>query len=325
MKRMTRLQEDILTDVLQSLRLQSALYCRALLRAPWGVSISRRKVASFHLVIGGSGWLTIEGIDTAVSLAEGDLLILPHGHAHTLTDHPGAPVTSIESLENLESLEPTEAPVARGTFSNGGSGTLTTLVCGRFTFEDLPAHPLSSALPAWLHLRSRGARSAPLLRAIVRLVQSEARESRLAGDMVIARLSEVLFIEAVRAHLAAASDGDVGWLGALKDPQIGQAMALIQRHAEDSWTVAALAERVGLSRSTFSAKFRQLVGEPPMRYVGRVRLARAATLLRAQAAPLKEVAAAVGYDSEVTLSKAFKRQYGMAPGVYRHTDRSPDD
>ncbi len=322
LKRLTRLQEDILTDVLQSLRLHSALYCRALLRAPWGVSISRRTVASFHLVIGGAGWLTVEGVDTAVSLTEGDLVILPHGHAHTLTDQPGTPATNIEDFEDFE---PVEASTTRGAVSSGGRGAVTTLVCGRFTFENLSTHPLSSMLPAWLHLRSRGARSAPLLRTIVRLVQTEARESRLAADMVITRLSEILFIEAVRAHLTSASDGDVGWLGALKDPQIGQAMALIQRHAEEPWTVEALADRVGLSRSAFSAKFSQLVGEPPMRYVGRVRLTRAAILLRTQAAPLREVAAAVGYDSDVTLSKAFKRQYGLAPGVYRRADRSSGD
>lgn len=318
MKPLTRLQRDVLGDVLISLHLRSSLYCRAIMRAPWGLSISRRAVASFHVVTAGTGWLSVEGADAPVLLSEGDLVILPHGHAHTLTDQPGTPVI------RLEDLEPADAAEVAGVFSGGGGGAVTTLVCGELRFEDYPTHPLFSILPPCMHLRSQHSRSAPPLRTLVRLVRTEASESRLAADMVITRLSEVLFIQAVRAQLDAMSDSAAGWLGALADPQIGQAMALIQRQPEEPWTVESLAGRVGLSRSAFSAKFRRLVGESPMQYITRVRLTRAATLLRTQAAPLTVVATAVGYDSDVAFSKAFKRTFGMAPGAYRRGRRSPD-
>jgi transcriptional regulator GlxA family with amidase domain len=125
----------------------------------------------------------------------------------------------------------------------------------------------------------------------------------------------------VRTYLISAGDGQVGWYNALKDPQIGQALALIQHQPGESWTVESLAHRVNLSRSAFSAKFKQLVGEPPMQYLTRVRFMKAAALLRTRPATLMEVALSVGYDSEVAFSKTFKRYFGMAPGAYRQARR----
>jgi AraC-like DNA-binding protein/mannose-6-phosphate isomerase-like protein (cupin superfamily) len=317
MEPLTHFQEDVLADILQSIHLHSTLYCRATMGAPWGLRVSRREVASFHIVTGGACWLTVEGRGKPVLLTEGDLVILPHGHAHTLADHPSTPVT------RLEDLVPTQPGEKDGVFSSGGRGAVTTLVCGGLQLEDHMINPLFSILPAFLHLRSQHGQSIPWLQAIVQLVKVEASGSRPAARAVITRLSEILFIQAVRAYISTVGDGNVGWLGALKDPQIGQALALIQRQPDESWTVESLASRVSLSRWAFSAKFKQLVGESPMQYTTRVRLTKAAALLRTNSPTLLEVAMSVGYDSEVAFSKAFKRYFGMAPGAYRQGRRLP--
>src|SRR5215472_12421557 len=138
MEPLTHLQEDVLADILHSLRLRSTLYCRAHMGAPWGLSVSGRDGASFHIVTGGTCWLTVEGRDKPMLLTEGDLVILPHGHAHTMTDHPQSPVTP------LEDLVPTHLVEGDGIFSHAGQGAVTTLVCGGFQLEDYPANPLYS-------------------------------------------------------------------------------------------------------------------------------------------------------------------------------------
>ena len=319
MEPLTRFQEDVLADILQSLRLQSALYCRAHLGAPWGFRVSRREVASFHIVTGGTCWLTVEGTDKPVLLAEGDLVILLHGHAHTMSDHPETPVTRLEDLVPRQPVE------TDGIFYSGGPGTATSLVCGSLQLEDDPTNPLFSILPPVLHTQTQLGQSPSWLGAIVQLVKAEASANELAAETVIRRLSEILFIQAVRRYLSTVDGGQTGWFNALKDPQIGQALALVQHQPVDPWTVESLASRVGLSRSAFSAKFKQLVGEPPMRYLTRVRLRKAATLLRMHPAPLLEAALSVGYDSEVAFSKAFRRYYGIAPGAYRQGRRSPTE
>jgi AraC-like DNA-binding protein/mannose-6-phosphate isomerase-like protein (cupin superfamily) len=316
MEPLTHFQEDVLADLLQSIHLKSTLYCRAKMSAPWGFRVSSREVASFHIVTGGTCWLTLEGIDKPVLLGEGDLVILPHGHAHTMTDHPDTPVT------RLEELVPTQPVERDGIFYSVGSGAVTTLVCGGLQLEDQMTNPLFSLLPTFIHIGNKRDQSNSWLSAIVKLVKVEASVNRPAAETVITRLSEILFIQAVRSCISATSDGNASWFGALKDPQVGQALVLLQRQPGEPWTVESLASRVGLSRSAFSARFKQLVGEPPMQYLTHVRLTKAAAALRTQPATLVEVALSIGYDSEVAFSKAFKRNYGMAPGAYRQGRRS---
>lgn len=316
---LTHFQEDVLADILQSIHLHSTLYCRAKMGAPWGFRVSQRAVASFHIVTGGTCWLTVEGVDKPVSLTEGDLVILPHGHGHTMTDSPETPVTK---LEDLIPRQPVEKDVV---FYSAGQGAVTTLVCGGLQLEDHTTNPLFSVLPPFLHIQSRRRESNPWLKAIVKLVKAEASANHLAAETVITRLSEILFIQAVRTYMSTVGNGGTGWFNALKDPQIGQALTLIQHQPEEPWTVESLACRVSLSRSAFSAKFKQLVGESPMQYVTRVRLTKAAALLRRDSATLVEVATSIGYDSEVAFSKAFRRYFGIAPGAYRQGRRLPQE
>jgi AraC family transcriptional regulator, alkane utilization regulator len=319
-ERLTHFQDDVLSDILQSIHLHSTLYCRATMSAPWGFRVSKRAVASFHIATGGTCWLTVEGIDTPpVLLNEGDLVILPHGHAHTMTDHPQTPVT------RLEELVPKPPAEKDGMVYRGGQGAVTALVCGGLQLEDHATNPLFSLLPPLLHMKSQHGQSHPWLEAIVQVVKAEASANRPAAKTVITRFSEILFLQAVRTYMSTVGDGKRGWFNALQDPQIGQALALIQHQPDEPWTVESLANHVSLSRSAFSAKFKQLVGQSPMQYVTRVRLTKAAALLRTNSATLVEVATSIGYDSEVAFSKAFRRYFGIAPGAYRQGKRPPTE
>jgi AraC-like DNA-binding protein len=153
--------------------------------------------------------------------------------------------------------------------------------------------------------------------ASVNVVKSGAGMNQPAAEIIITRLSEILFLQAVRSCINARSSADAGWFGALKDLEIDRALVLLQREPHEPWTVEMLAKHLNVSRSAFSARFKQLVGEPPMHYLTRLRLTKAAAVLRTQPATLFEVARSIGYDSEVAFSKAFKRYYGIEPGAYR--------
>src|SRR6266446_7757670 len=226
MEPLTRFQEDALDSLLQSIHLKSILYCRAKMRAPWGFRVSTREVASFHIVTEGACWLAVEGFDRPVLLGEGDLVILPHDHAHTMTDHPESPVTRLEDMVSKQ-------PVGEdGLYYSTGQGAVTTLVCGGLQFEDQVINPLFSLLPAYMHMRNQGEQSNAWLPAIVNVVKAEASVNRPAAETVITRLSEVLFIQAVRACIGAAGDGNASWFAALRDPQIGRALVLLQHQPD---------------------------------------------------------------------------------------------
>ena len=316
MELLTPFQEDVFDDILRSIHLQSALYCRAHLSAPWGLAVPHRQVAVFHIVTAGSCWLTVERTDEPVFLTAGDLIILPHGHAHVLTDQPTTPVTE---FEDFVSQHP---PDKYGRVYGDGRGAQSTLVCGEYRLEEYAINPLYTLLPTCLHASSRQRRANRWVKMIVQLVRAEAQEYQPGAEMLITRLSEILFLHVVRDYLSSLGDSQAGWFRALRDPQIGQALALIHQHPEERWTVESLAHRVGLSRSALSAKFTRLVGRPPLRYLTDVRLTKAAAQLRTQSATLVTTALSVGYDSEVAFSKAFKRHFGAAPGAYRR-ERHP--
>jgi len=199
----------------------------------------------------------------------------------------------------------------------GGEGAETQLVCGSFRLERADAHPLLEFLPPLLHLRPAENAAAEWMEATLRFLARETREARPGTETIVSRLTDVLFVQVLRAWIETAPEGRGGWLGALRDRQIGAALAHLHRSPDRGWTNASLAEAVGMSRSRFAARFTALVGEPPLTYLSRWRLETAAGLLGDGALGLAEVAARVGYESEAAFSKAFRRRFGTPPGAYR--------
>jgi AraC-like DNA-binding protein len=257
------------------------------------------------------GGVLLETADEARVLAPGELALVPHGTGHVLRSGPGVDAPDIRELECEQVTERYE--IRR----QGRDGPPTTLLCGAVRFGHPAAAALISALPQIVHLGAGTER----LQGTLALLAAEARESRLGGEAVITRLADILVIQAIRAWLESEPGARPGWLGALHDRYIAEAIAHIHSEPARDWTVASLASELAMSRSAFAARFTALVGEPVMAYVTRWRMQVAMAALREERTTIAELASRLGYRSEAAFARAFKRETGMAPGAVR---RMPD-
>lgn len=304
---------DVLADVLDTMRLSTHMHGRFELSAPWGVQFPRSPGAHIVLLARGSARLEVEGAEGVVTLSAGDLALLPHGGGHTLRDAEGSPVHIIGQGECQRAR-------GVGPIRLGGEGARTTLVAGSFRFGAAPSTLLFEGLPRLIHVTADDPVTAPSLAPAVQLLLAESASTRPGATVVMSRLADILFVQALRAHIAGGECREHG-LRALADPRIGKALALIHERPAEPWTVESLATAVALSRSGFAARFSELVGEPPLEYLARWRMTKAAQLLRESELPMGDVAAASGYLSEASFNRAFKRWGGSAPGAYRRDHR----
>lgn len=305
---------DVLTDVLQTVRVNAACYGRVELKAPWGVLVPSGEHALFHVVIEGSCWLEVAG-EEPMLLSAGDVVAVPQGSEHVLRDDPTTVPRPLQEM--FDCREPLSGQLLHAVPNEARS----VLVSGCLRFEDRHNNPLLSVLPRVVLVQGEHGRAVRWLETTLQFIACEAASDRPGAATVMNRLADILFIQLVRAYLAGSSESERGWLRALSEPQVGTALGLIHQNPEQSWTVAVLASKVGMSRSAFASRFTQLVGEPPLHYVTRWRMQKAAGMLRAGHATLAEIAERVGYESEAAFSKAFKRWAGAAPGAYRRAAR----
>jgi AraC-like DNA-binding protein len=303
---------DVLTEVLDSLRLKGRIFCRSEFSAPWAIAFTTGDFSHFHIIERGACWLRPGGDHEAIALEEGDLLLVTQGHEYQLSDEPATPPVPLERAAG--SFEWGLHAVLR----HGGGGDATSLLCGAFEFESPQARSFLRVLPDWIRVRKDAHRGNEWLDSTARFLTRETQEPEMGAAMIVTSLIDVLFVQAVRTWLKQQPPGTGGWLGALRDPSIGAALGLIHQAPEKQWTVPALSAAVGLSRSPFAAKFTALVGQSPMAYLKRWRLQLAATLLRQQAVALSNVAERVGYESTPAFSRAFTRLFGVSPGQYRY-------
>lgn len=302
---------DPISEYLRLIRIRSTVYCRSIMRAPWGFGVEAHGSPAFHVVTAGSCWLEVDGDPEQLLLDTGDLVILPAGPRHWLRDEPH---TMAPELEDILRDSP---PGERSRLRLGGNGRPAELLCGGFTLEGGNAHPVLRALPAAVRIRGVGGRPVSWLAATLDLLNAEAASDAPGSEEVASRLADALLTQALRVALAELQSTDAVCVRALRDPQIAAAIGLVHRQRDRAWTVGEVACEVGLSRSAFAARFRHLVGESPKRYITRTRLAHAAALLRNAEVPIAEIAARAGYASEFSFGKAFKRTFGIAPGAYR--------
>ncbi len=318
--------EDVLTDVLNTLRVDQAKYGRFEPRAAWKVGIAASEAVCFYAVLAGSCVLEV-GSGEPLRLASGDLVVLPHGAPHIVRSEPPASCISHEAVLNVGTAPGTKPPGAASEQTMASApqpgqrcSRLAHLVSGRIFFSRSHRHHWWSLLPSVVALRGQD-RSLPWLESTLQLIESEADSQRPGGQTLVSRLTDLLVLQVLRGHLMQlepSSDGP-NWLGALTEPQIGAALALLHESPERSWTVRSLAQRVGMSRSAFAARFTRLVGQPPLQYLTRLRMHNAAALLSDSFASTSEIAERVGYVSDTAFCKAFKRMFGESPGVYRRT------
>jgi AraC-like DNA-binding protein len=302
---------DPVGEALHYLRMDGAFYCRSELTAPWGITLDPMPgYLWFHVVTTGGVLLEVDQ-DHARWLHPGDVSLVPHGNGHVLRSEPDVPAPGVLELE-------LEHPSDRyEILRHGGGGAPTTLICGAVRFDHPVARNLLGILPPLLYIQAADEPRASWMRDVFRLMAAEARAFRPGGEAVITRLADVLVIQAIRAWIDTAPAARTGWLGALQDPQIGRALALIHRDPTRAWTVASLARELAMSRSAFAARFTQLVDEPAMQYVTRWRMQLAQHAFRTEGATVAQLASRLGYQSEAAFARAFKRVTGVPPGTAR--------
>lgn len=263
-----------------------------------------------HVMTSGSGVLEVG--DTTQTLRTGDFALVPHGDGHTLRSATGAHVYNLLELPREELSERYE------NICFGGGGETATMVCAVVRFDHPTAHRLIHLLPRLLYIDSWDSPDSEWLQSTLRFMAAEARDLRPGGETVITRLADVLVVQAIRTWMSQDPNAQRGWLGALRDPQLGKAIATMHSNPERSWSVAMLAHLSAMSRSTFSARFTEQVGETPMRYLTRCRMYTALGWLRDSSTSVGEISHRLGYQSEAAFNRAFKRVVGFTPGVARH-------
>jgi AraC-like DNA-binding protein len=300
---------DVLDETLAAISVRSSVYCLSELTAPWGFRVDGANVAKFHLVIEGHGWLELTGQDP-VRLDAGDLVILPGGDSHVMTDEPGSPVLSLDSLIADHPLD------ASARLRYGGAGALTRLLCGGFRLDDVVV--LTERLPSVLRLNTMNAGLDAWIEPVFALARREAEHAAPGAQIVLAKLADVFLTQVLRMYLI---DAEHAGLPATKqqpsDLLVERATRLMLQYPLRRWTLQSLAREVGISRSLLAARFRSATGQSPMRQLAVVRLGQAADYLTTSDLSIESIAVRTGYGSDASLSKAFKREFGISPGTYR--------
>jgi AraC family transcriptional regulator, alkane utilization regulator len=301
---------DIAEELLRDFRIESSVLCRSVMVAPWGFGVAGGAVGSFHMVLQGRGWLEVDGVEEAIPVRTGDLVVIPKGRPHWVKDSPTTIAPSLDSiLANND--------VVDGELHFGGEeGPSTEIVCGVFAVEGAGKAPWVERLPPVVVSPSTPGRSAWRATAAEAL-RNEARDPSKGGATVVNRLLESLLADALRVKLAELATDATAPRQAVADERIGRVLARLHASPEEPWTVGRMAGVAAMSRSAFADRFRSLVGEAPKEYLSRLRLARAARLIRTTDATLGEIATRVGYGSGETLSRAFKLHFGKPPSSAR--------
>ena len=300
---------DVLTDVLNSLELKGWISKRNELVPPWRYDFAASQDMIFHLLSTGGGYLSVEGDPTPLRIEGGGVLLFPFGHAHSICDELTSPLTQVVHVDY-------DAHGEYQGFPGAFDASKMVVLCGAFHVEHPGAFPLLHSLPKVIHIPAEQGRTVQGFDEIVGLIAREAATPRLGTEVMLRRLTELLFIHVIRVWVEQQAASSQGWVAALRDQPISTALGLIHHSPERGWKVEELAEAVALSRSVFSARFTRLVGEPPITYLTRWRMQRATRLLKDNV-KIEKIAELLGYESGVAFHKAFKREVGMPPARYR--------
>lgn len=310
---------DVLSDAIAAMRLGRPHSSRTLTAAPWGFRFLPSSSAGFHVVLQGSCWV-LPPDAPPIHVHAGDVVFLPNGRGHGLSDSPDTPLVDVPptALVEFGTPPPPESPLADASPAAAAGPTSTALLlCGAYQLDRGHAHPLLLGMPDVIHFPARVGQH-PSLRAAVDLLGTELEARQPGSDAVVTALLDALLLYIVRAWFesARAPDGPAGWAAAITDPTVHAALQHIHERPADPWTVQSLGAGVGLSRAAFARRFGALTGQPPLTYLTWWRMVVASRLLRSSDVSLDAVAGQVGYASEFAFAKAFKRHFGIAPGKY---------
>ena len=313
-------QMDVLSDILRVVKLDAALFFNAEFSAPWCFSARPSKdiahhlsstaghVIVYHLLTEGRAYARLpEG--TREELSAGDVVIFPHGDAHFVGN--GWPEKPVDSIRAFGKNMSRELRVAR----YGGGGEITRFICGYMACHPRLSEVFLAGLPPILKVNLNKATSGEWIEKSIRFSLDQADEA--AGGSVTTRLSEVFFVETLRGYINSLPANQIGWLAAARDPIVGQALSLLHKKPDEAWTILNLARSVGLSRTRLAERFRHFLGESPIAYLTHWRLKLAAEMLQTSENTIAHVAATVGYGSEASFNRAFKREFACPPAQFR--------
>jgi AraC-like DNA-binding protein len=319
---------DVLSEVFKAVKLDGAIFYTAECSAPWGfrsppsrimasyLSPDPKHVIVYHLLTEGRGYAHVEDDTRPVPLQAGEIVIFPHGDPHILGN--GSPIVPVDSARELKRILSEDLKIYR----HGGGGELTRIICGYMSCDPQLSRILLSGLPPILNISIRTDASGQWLENSLRYSVDTTGASRPGGETVLAKLSEVLFIETLRRYIEQLPQEQTGWLAGVRDPDIGRALALLHQKPAHPWTIASLGQEIGVSRSVLAERFRRYLSESPMAYLAHWRLQLGAQLLKSTNRSVAEIAAEVGYESEPSFNRAFKRQFGLPPARFRNQSKA---
>lgn len=316
---------DALSDVLKTVRLTGATFFDVVAKAPWVAEQPPREailpkilpgaehLIAFHVITEGRCFGNIVG-EAPIAIEAGEVIVFTKGDPHVMSSGPGMRADPA-ALGALDAAAASQMPFL---INHGGDGpTSAKLVCGFLACDARPFNPLLDNLPPVIVAGDKQGGDASWIGQFIRLATIESADKRAGGECVLARLSELMFIEVVRRHLEALPPEQAGWLAGLRDPFVGKALSLMHGGPARNWTIEKLAKDVGLSRSVLAERFADLVGMPPMHYLAKWRMQIAAGLLSGGRANMATVAAKIGYGSEAAFSRAFRKMVGVPPSAWR--------
>ena len=299
---------DSLGEALNLLRLSETTYYYADLSAPWAFRMP--SIPKFHFLTSGRCWVKV-GRAEAFLVEAGDFFVVPHGKGHLIASDPEA------RLLDIAALSCSRVSNRLSAFRHPGQGAKTTMICGDLNFTHPAAGHLISCLPNVMHVKATGNLAMEWIHASTRFMLVETKDMRPGSEALITRLADVLVVLAIRSWIEQNPQELKGWVTGLQDRRVSMAIALMHQSPERDWTVGELAEAAAMSRSAFSARFTELVGEPAMKYLTRWRMHLASTHLRDGNRTIDEIATQLGYGSGPAFSRAVKRFYGKWPGALR--------
>ncbi|EJC82832.1 DNA-binding domain-containing protein, AraC-type [Rhizobium leguminosarum bv. trifolii WSM2297] len=294
-------------EIIHQMKVETSLYARLDLGAPWGIRFHTGEHARLVVISGSNCWLRWEGIADPVRLETGTCMIVQPHVTFDLSDLPDQSVIACETLVASET---------DGAVAHGGSGLQTEIASARLSFDAVAAEPLFRSIPALVHFPLNETHAA-LIRATLDLIGMETKAGEHGSGFVVDRLVNTLFVQALRA-LCNNNTGKTGcWLAGLGDRRLARTIHAVHSDLARRWTVEDMAQQAGLSRSSFAALFKSVVGEAPLDYLTGWRVYRVKLLLTATDESLLRIANLVGYDNDLSLSRVFKRREGLAPGRWR--------
>jgi AraC-like DNA-binding protein len=319
---------DAFSEILSGVKMHGAVFFAAEFSAPWGITMPAANVmtaklapgadhlVTYHLVVDGGAVIELADAQP-IELKPGDVVIFPHGDSHHMSSGKGAtrpfPNYGISAKIKSRDLSPLRA---------GGGGETSRFVCGYMTCDPYLSRPILNGLPSVFKVNVRTDRSGHWLESSILHLVEEAGSGRVGSEVMLAKLSEALFIDTLRRYVAGLPEQQTGWLTGARDPIVGKSLGLLHNRVAYPWTIADLAGEVGISRSALVDRFTRYLSEPPMTYLTHWRLQLAARSLEGTSRGVADIAAEVGYESEAAFNRAFKREFGRPPGRYRSDHKS---